>query len=126
LHDFSVIFDKLAKEAQAFNAATKIHINKYSESGLRTMAVAYRILSEEEYRIWHGEFSIANNAVGADHDAMVEAAAEKIERDLILIGATAVEDRLQKGVSSTTLPNQIHEMTIKLFIMINTTQSPCG
>lgn len=94
----SVIFDKLSKEVQMFEAATKSHINKYSESGLRTMAVAYRVLSEEEYRLWYDEFSVANSAVGADHDAMVEAAAEKIERDLILIGATAVEDRLQKGV----------------------------
>lgn len=98
LHVFSVIFDKLSKKVQMFEAATKSHIKKYSESGLRTMAVAYRVLTEEEYRLWHDEFSVAKNAVGTDHDAMVEAAAEKIERDLILIGATAVEDRLQKGV----------------------------
>jgi magnesium-transporting ATPase (P-type) len=31
---------------------------------------------------------------------LVDAAADKLERVLILLGATAVEDKLQKGVSA--------------------------
>ncbi|PKU70255.1 probable phospholipid-transporting ATPase 8 [Dendrobium catenatum] len=94
----SVIFTRLAKNEQIFESTTKNHIKKYSEAGLRTMVVAYRVVSEEEFNIWHDEFSKASNAVSANRDEMVDAAAEKIERGLILLGATAVEDSLQKGV----------------------------
>ncbi|XP_020267919.1 probable phospholipid-transporting ATPase 8 isoform X2 [Asparagus officinalis] len=113
----SVIFGKLDKEVQLqpFESATKSHISKYSESGLRTMAIAYRILSEEEYRIWNDEFSMARNSVGADHDTLVEVASEKIERDLILIGATAVEDRLQKGVPECI--DKLQQAGIKIWVL---------
>ncbi|KAL0396991.1 UNVERIFIED_CONTAM: putative phospholipid-transporting ATPase 4 [Sesamum calycinum] len=35
---------------------------------------------------------------GADRDAMLERVSDMMERDLILVGATAVEDKLQNGV----------------------------
>lgn len=63
------------------------------------MAVAYRILSAEEYIPWHDDFVKIKNSVNADHSTIVDEVADRIERDLILLGATAVEDRLQKGVN---------------------------
>ncbi|KAI7750020.1 hypothetical protein M8C21_000888 [Ambrosia artemisiifolia] len=94
----SVMFEKLSKDSQSFEDQTKNHINKYAEAGLRTLVVAYRPLDEVEYRTWEEEFLTAKNSVSLDRDNLVDAAAEKIERDLILLGATAVEDKLQKGV----------------------------
>lgn len=94
-----MIFERLSKNGQEFEAKTECHINHYSGAGLRTLAVAYRKLSEEEYKKWHEEFLLAKSSVNADRDAIVDEMAEKIERDLILVGATAVEDRLQKGVN---------------------------
>ncbi|KAK8957218.1 putative phospholipid-transporting ATPase 4 [Platanthera zijinensis] len=94
---FSAIFSRLAKDEQIYVPATRDHINEYSESGLRTMVIAYCMVIEEEFNIWYEEFSKASNSVSYNRDEMVDAAAEKIERDLILLGATAVEDRLQKG-----------------------------
>ena len=44
------------------------------------------------------EFTEAKNSLSADREEMIEEVAEKIERDLILLGATAVEDKLQNGV----------------------------
>ena len=81
---------------------TKEHINRYSEAGLRTMAVAYRELGDDEYGIWEQEFMKAKTSVTADRDILVDELADRIERDLILLGATAVEDKLQKGVSYTS------------------------
>jgi phospholipid-translocating ATPase len=96
---FSVIFERLSKDNEkACLARTKCHINEYSEAGLRTLALAYHELTEEEYAAWNIEYSAAKNSVHTDHDAAVEKASENIEKDLILLGATAVEDRLQKGV----------------------------
>lgn len=100
LHTFSVMFERLSEKGRLFEAETKDHIKKYAEAGLRTLIVAYRVLSEEEYRQWEEEFTKAKTSVSEDRDELVDAAADKIERHLILLGATAVEDKLQKGVCS--------------------------
>ncbi|XP_021298955.1 probable phospholipid-transporting ATPase 8 isoform X2 [Herrania umbratica] len=94
----SVIFERLSKHGRAFEAQTKEHVERYSEAGLRTLAVAYRELGDNEYRLWEEEFIKAKTSVTADRDVLVDELADRIERDLILLGATAVEDKLQKGV----------------------------
>lgn len=95
----SVMLERLSEDVQDFVAVTMDHIKKYAEAGLRTLVVAYRELSEEEFRSWEEEFLMAQTSVSADRGALVEAAADKIERDLVLLGATAIEDKLQKGVN---------------------------
>lgn len=96
---FSVILERLAKDnGKACLTNTKCHIDEYSEAGLRTLALAYRELTEEEYTVWNEKYSAAKNSVHTDHDTAVEKASEDIEKDLVLLGATAVEDRLQTGV----------------------------
>ncbi|CAI9763197.1 unnamed protein product [Fraxinus pennsylvanica] len=94
----SVMFERLAKDGRVFEAATRDHIKYYAEAGLRTLVVAYRELGEEEFKSWEDEFLDAQASVTADRDVLVDAASDKIERDLILLGATAVEDKLQNGV----------------------------
>ncbi|GAU16252.1 hypothetical protein TSUD_298840 [Trifolium subterraneum] len=94
----SVMFERLSQHGREFEAETNDHIKRYSEAGLRTLVITYRELGEEEYNRWDKEFSKAKTSLAADRDTLVDAAADKMERDLILLGATAVEDRLQKGV----------------------------
>ncbi|XVE67923.1 hypothetical protein DITRI_Ditri09bG0026700 [Diplodiscus trichospermus] len=94
----SVIFERLSEDGRVFEAQTKEHIEKYSEAGLRTMAIAYRELGDDEYTRWEQEFMEAKTSVTADRDDLVDKLADRIERDLILLGATAVEDKLQNGV----------------------------
>lgn len=93
------MFERLAQDGRQFEAETRDHIKRYAEAGLRTLVITYRELGEEEYRLWEEEFLKAKTSVAADRDELVDAAADKMERNLILLGATAVEDRLQKGVS---------------------------
>lgn len=93
------MLERLSKDGRCFLAGTRDHINKYSEAGLRTLVIAYRELGEDEYRIWEDEFVKAKASVSADRDALIDAAADEIEKDLNLLGATAVEDKLQKGVN---------------------------
>ena len=97
------MFERLAENGRQFEAQTKEDINRYAEAGLRTLVIAYRELGEKEYKRWEEEFLRAKASVSKERDALVEAAADKIERDLILLGATAVEDKLQKGVSTKFL-----------------------
>lgn len=92
------MFERLSKDGRLFEAETRVHITRYAEAGLRTLVIAYRELEDHEYRRWGEEFSKAKNSLTADRDALMAAAADEIERNLILLGATAVEDKLQEGV----------------------------
>ncbi|XP_068636402.1 probable phospholipid-transporting ATPase 8 isoform X2 [Aristolochia californica] len=94
----SAMLERLAEDGHEFVDQTIDHVKQYAEAGLRTLVVAYREIAEEEYQKWQKEFLEAKNSVSADRDAKVDAAAGKIEKNLILLGATAVEDKLQKGV----------------------------
>lgn len=76
------------------------HVNEYADAGLRTLLLAYRELKEEEYKMFSEMFNQAKSSVSANRDALIDEATEMIEKDLILLGATAVEDKLQNGVST--------------------------
>ena len=92
------MFERLAKDGRKFEEPTKEHIGEYADAGLRTLVLAFRELDEEEYKEFNREFTEAKTSITADREEMIEEVAEKIERDLILLGATAVEDKLQNGV----------------------------
>ncbi len=76
------------------------HINDYALIGLRTLAVAVRRLSQEEYSAFSSRLSEAREAL-TDRESRVRAAYSEVESDLELIGAVAVEDRLQEDVTGT-------------------------
>ena len=88
-----------------FEEATMKHLNEYGESGLRTLALAYKKLQETEYNAWNEEFLKAKTSIGGDREVILKNLSDAMERDLILIGATAVEDKLQKGVRESSHGN---------------------
>lgn len=92
------MFERLSINGRNFEEETKEHVNEYANAGLRTLILAYRELSEEEYKVFNEKFVEAKNSVSADREAMIDEVAQKVEKDLILLGATAVEDKLQQGV----------------------------
>lgn len=92
------MFERLGENGRQFEHQTKEHLNEYADAGLRTLVITYRELREEEYRIFEEEISAAKNLVSTDRYERIAEVAEKIETDLILLGATAVEDKLQNGV----------------------------
>ncbi|XP_020583665.1 probable phospholipid-transporting ATPase 4 [Phalaenopsis equestris] len=94
----SIIFERLSKHGRMYENDTQKHLNDYGESGLRTLALAYKKLAEAEYSTWNDEFVKAKTSIGPDRESKLEQVADMIERDLILVGATAVEDKLQRGV----------------------------
>ncbi|KAI4344030.1 hypothetical protein L6164_011307 [Bauhinia variegata] len=111
----SVMFERLAKNGREFEEKTKEHINEYADAGLRTLLLAYRELEEEEYNQFNKEFNEAKNLVSADREQIVEEIAEKVEKDLILLGATAVEDKLQNGVPECI--DKLAQAGIKLWVL---------
>lgn len=90
--------ERLAKSGREFEEETMEHVNEYADAGLRTLLIAYRELNEQEYEMFSEKFNKAKSSVSANRDALIDGVTEMIEKDLILLGATAVEDKLQNGV----------------------------
>ncbi|GLT55312.1 hypothetical protein SLA2020_284470 [Shorea laevis] len=111
----SVMFERLAKNGREFEEQTKEHINEYADAGLRTLVLAYRELDEEEHSEFNMEFTRAKNSLSTDRDELIEEVAEKIERNLILLGATAVEDKLQSGVPECI--DKLAQAGIKIWVL---------
>ncbi|XP_058070915.1 probable phospholipid-transporting ATPase 5 [Magnolia sinica] len=94
----SIIFDRLGVNGKQYQQATSSHLSDYAEDGLRTLALAYRRIEPAEYENWNLIFTRSKTTIGPEREKLLERASEMIERDLILLGAAAVEDKLQKGV----------------------------
>lgn len=92
------MFERLALNGREFEEKTLEHVREYADAGLRTLILAYRELDEEEYKEFDNMFSEVKNSVTIDRETLIEELSDKIERNLILLGATAVEDKLQNGV----------------------------
>jgi hypothetical protein len=56
--------------------------------------------AEDEYAAWSDRYHAATIAKD-DREAQIEAVSNDLEQDLRLLGATAIEDRLQDGVPET-------------------------
>ncbi|KAK0153594.1 putative phospholipid-transporting ATPase IF [Merluccius polli] len=79
---------------------TRLHVDEFALKGLRTLVVACRHFSAEEYSEVERQLSAARTALQQREERLQEAFAF-IERDLQLLGATGVEDRLQDKVQET-------------------------
>ena len=73
------------------------HLNKFAGEGLRTLCLAKKELDDKYYENWKERFHIASTSM-ENREEKVDAVYEEIEQNLKLIGATAIEDKLQDGV----------------------------
>ncbi|KAK9447813.1 uncharacterized protein V1518DRAFT_76704 [Limtongia smithiae] len=111
----SVIYSRLKKDGQdELREQTAIDLENFANEGLRTLCIAQRILTEEEYRMWSREYDDAAAALENREDK-IEAAADRIERELTLLGGTAIEDRLQDGVPAAI--SLLADAGIKLWVL---------
>ncbi|XP_075055021.1 phospholipid-transporting ATPase IB isoform X2 [Mixophyes fleayi] len=95
----NVIFERLSRESQ-YMEQTLNHLEQFASEGLRTLCIAYTDLEESEYKEWlksHNEASV----ILKDRAQKLEECYELIEKNLMLLGATAIEDQLQGGVPET-------------------------
>ncbi|XP_040304001.1 phospholipid-transporting ATPase IB isoform X4 [Herpailurus yagouaroundi] len=95
----NVIFERLSKDSK-YMEETLCHLEYFATEGLRTLCVAYADLSEQEYEEWLKVYREASTIL-KDRAQRLEECYEIIEKNLLLLGATAIEDRLQAGVPET-------------------------
>lgn len=87
---------------------------EYSNRGLRTLLLGMRVVNQAEYEGWKVRFDRASMAIDARQEKL-NLLAEEIEKDLILLGCTAVEDALQAEVPATV--RSILKAGIKLWML---------
>ncbi|MFS7958698.1 putative P-type phospholipid transporter [Helianthus anomalus] len=95
----TVIYERLASGNDELKKISREQLEQYGEAGLRTLCLAYRNLSPETYESWNEKFIQAKSSL-RDRERKLDEVAELIEKDLTLIGCTAIEDKLQEGVPS--------------------------
>lgn len=81
-------------------AKTRIHVDEFALKGLRTLCIAYRQFTAEEYEDVNRRLFEARTALQRREEKLA-GVFQYIEKDLVLLGATAVEDRLQDKVRET-------------------------
>lgn len=103
INDDSAVFTKCFK-----------HLDEYATEGLRTLLFARKFIPTEEYRSWKKIYNDAATSLVNRQD-MIEAAGETIEQSLDLVGASAIEDKLQAGVPETI--EKLRRANIKIWML---------
>ncbi|CAH0561274.1 unnamed protein product [Brassicogethes aeneus] len=97
----SIIYERLESASRAENGDILLqHLEGFATEGLRTLCCAVADLKEDRYNEWKALYHKAS--ISLQHrEEKIEEAASQIEQNLKLIGATAIEDKLQEGVPET-------------------------
>ncbi|KAF6066424.1 phospholipid-translocating P-type ATPase, flippase family protein [Candida albicans] len=106
--------DKLLVNDEFLIEKTLEHIEEFSTEGLRTLLYSFKWMDKKEYEIWSQEYGEAKTAL-SDRSKLVEKVGAKVETNLQLLGATAIEDKLQDGVSEAI--DKLRRAGIKLWML---------
>ncbi|KAL5046796.1 hypothetical protein BDW71DRAFT_181160 [Aspergillus fruticulosus] len=90
------------------------HLNDFATEGLRTLLYAHRFLDEATYTEWRRAYQEASTSL-VDRQERIEQVGQQIEEQLELTGATAIEDKLQKGVPEAI--DKLRRANIKLWML---------
>ncbi|TVU47217.1 hypothetical protein EJB05_06809, partial [Eragrostis curvula] len=94
--------------------ATEKHLHSYSSLGLRTLVIGVRELSQEEFQEWQMAYEKASTAL-LGRGSLLRGVAANIERNLRLLGASGIEDKLQDGVPEAI--EKLREAGIKVWVL---------
>ncbi|XP_055048074.2 probable phospholipid-transporting ATPase IM isoform X6 [Misgurnus anguillicaudatus] len=96
----TILFDRLDPSNEELMYTTSEHLNEFAGEGLRTLALAYKDLDEDVFDEWMKQLLFASTALD-NREEKLGALYEEIEQGMMLLGATAIEDKLQDGVPET-------------------------
>ena len=108
----SIIEKRLLPNQKAL-ATTQGFLDTFAETGLRTLLVAGKTISQYEY----DQFAMAylQAATSTDKEKEMNRVSSELEVDFELIGSTAIEDKLQEDVGDTIA--DIRAATIRVWVL---------
>lgn len=74
---------------------TKQILENYGRVGLRTLCMAMRRIDAEEFQEWMETRELVEAVCSDDNDEMIIESSKRIEKNLKLLGVSAIEDKLQ-------------------------------
>uniref|UniRef100_A0AAQ6A9D3 Phospholipid-transporting ATPase n=1 Tax=Amphiprion ocellaris TaxID=80972 RepID=A0AAQ6A9D3_AMPOC len=110
----TIIYERLHPSCSKLMEVTTKHLNEYAGDGLRTLVLAYKDLDESYLGEWRQRHHEAVTSI-EDREERLDEVYEEIEKDMMLLGATAVEDKLQDGVPQTI--EQLAKADIKIWVL---------
>jgi magnesium-transporting ATPase (P-type) len=90
------------------------HLGEFASEGLRTLVLGVRFLTEAQCEKWLDQYKSATTSI-KDREQLLREAAYSIERQIHIVGATAIEDKLQVGVPRTIAT--LGKAGIKLWVL---------
>ncbi|PLW33102.1 hypothetical protein PCASD_13814 [Puccinia coronata f. sp. avenae] len=94
----NVIFERLAPGQEAIREQVDGQLESFAAEGLRTLCLAYRKLDRSQLEAWSFKYNQALSQLGEGREDLIESVQDELEHDLVFLGATAIEDKLQDGV----------------------------
>uniref|UniRef100_A0A5F9CCM0 Phospholipid-transporting ATPase n=1 Tax=Oryctolagus cuniculus TaxID=9986 RepID=A0A5F9CCM0_RABIT len=98
--EFAEADQDFSDENRTYQASSPDECGNMAREGLRTLVVARRALTEEQYQDFESRYSQAKLSVH-DRTLKVAAVVESLEREMELLCLTGVEDQLQADVRPT-------------------------
>ncbi|XP_008584318.1 PREDICTED: probable phospholipid-transporting ATPase IC [Galeopterus variegatus] len=109
----TVIYERLHR-MNPTKQETQDALDVFASETLRTLCLCYKEIEEKEFTEWNKKFMAASMAL-TNRDEALDKVYEEIEKDLILLGATAIEDKLQDGVPETI--SKLAKADIKIWVL---------
>uniref|UniRef100_A0A3P8TQK5 Phospholipid-transporting ATPase n=1 Tax=Amphiprion percula TaxID=161767 RepID=A0A3P8TQK5_AMPPE len=109
----TVIYERLAPNSR-HKETTQTALDVFANETLRTLCLCYKDISAQEYEAWSRKHKDAQLTL-SNRDAALDRVYEQIENNLMLIGATAIEDKLQDGVPETIA--KLAKADIKIWVL---------
>uniref|UniRef100_A0A7N8WYW0 Phospholipid-transporting ATPase n=1 Tax=Mastacembelus armatus TaxID=205130 RepID=A0A7N8WYW0_9TELE len=106
----TVIYERLSRHSKHKESTQALFANET----LRTLCLCYKDISTDEYEAWSRKHKEAQLTT-ANRDTALDRVYEQIENNLMLIGATAIEDKLQDGVPETIA--KLAKAEIKIWVL---------
>ncbi|DAZ94109.1 TPA: hypothetical protein N0F65_008973 [Lagenidium giganteum] len=105
----NVILERLAPSEHQQCSIDEVfaQLSKYAKCGMRTLCIAHKNIDRSDYTEWNQRYT---NAHGSMEELVkkrqglanaIDPLMNEVEQDLLLLGVTAVQDKLQAGVPKT-------------------------
>ncbi|RHZ39029.1 hypothetical protein DYB31_000230 [Aphanomyces astaci] len=121
----TVIYERLADTSDAavlrVRDQTLEHMETFASEGLRTLVIAHAVVDRAKYTAWSAEYKKASNNMAEIEKRrrgdpnQIDALMDAMETDLEVLGATAIEDKLQSGVPDAIA--KLRDASIKVWML---------
>nr|XP_012136582.1 PREDICTED: probable phospholipid-transporting ATPase VA isoform X2 [Megachile rotundata] len=99
--DTSILSSLVSQEENSITTIkARQHLQSYARQGLRTLVMAKKSLTAQEYETWRQAHTEAELAM-ENRELRIKNSYASLESHLTLLGATGIEDKLQAGVPET-------------------------